>query len=118
MQANDPFKTRPRAIARLPRLIRFYIFHCLIGFGAAGVFTGLVLWLNVANIGHLVTHVAGGWLAAFVFFLLNGIVFAGVQSGIAFWSLGVDDATEPPGGTPAASDLPALARVPTVRSYP
>lgn len=87
MSATDPFRSFPPQIARLPRLVRLYIFNCLIGFGLAACFTVLILWLNVANIGHLVTHVNGGWLAALVFFVLNGIVFAGVQTGIVIMSM-------------------------------
>jgi len=85
---TNPFQHRPRFLAAQPRLIRLYVFHCIIGFALSGVFTGLILWSNTANIGHLVTHVEGGWLAAFVFFVLNGIVFAGVQTGIVIMSLG------------------------------
>ena len=81
---------------RMPRIVRLYIVNCLLGFVLAAVFTALVLWLNIGNIWHLVTYVSGGWLAAGVFFLLNGIVFAGVQSGIAIMSLGRD--TPPPRG--------------------
>ncbi len=88
---TNPFQNRPRFLAAQPRLIRLYVFHCIIGFALSGVFTGLILWSNTANIGHLVAHVDGGWLAAFVFFVLNGIVFAGVQTGIAIMSLGKDD---------------------------
>ena len=87
MSPTDPFRRSPRALARLPRLVRLYIFNCLVGFTLAGVFTASILWLNVANIGHLVTHVSGGWLAALVFFMLNGIVFAGVQTGIVIMSM-------------------------------
>jgi len=87
MSPTDPFRSFPPALARLPRLIRLYIFNCLVGFALAAVFTGLILWFNVANIGHLVMHVSGGWLAALVFFVLNGIVFAGVQTGIVIMSM-------------------------------
>lgn len=104
---TNPFRQRPAALARLPRLIRLYIFHCIIGFALAGVFTALVLWVNVANIGHLVATVEGGWFAAGIFFVLNGIVFAGVQTGIVIMTL--DDDT-PGGGTRA----PAPAAIPVV----
>lgn len=84
---TNPFQVYPRTLARLPRLIRLYIFHCMIGFVVSGIFTGYVIYANVANIGHLVMSVEGGILAAVVFFVLNGIVFAGVQTGIVVMSL-------------------------------
>lgn len=88
---TDPFKSNPEALARLPRLVRLFIFHGLVGFAIAAAFTALVLWLNVANIGHLVFTVQGGWLAALVFFMLNGIVFSGAQTAIVVMSLGGDE---------------------------
>ena len=95
---TNPFRTRPRMIAKLPRIVRLYILHCLVGFLLAAIFTGLILWFDVAGIGHLVTHVEGGWLAALVFFALNGIVFAGVQTGIVIMMMDYDDAPKPPSG--------------------
>lgn len=77
--------------------MRLYICNSLIGFGLSAIFTGLVLWLDVAGIGHLVQTVHGGWLAALVFFVLNGIVYAGVQTGIVVMSM--DYGEDPPGGT-------------------
>lgn len=88
---TNPFQVYPRSLAKLPRIVRLYIFHCCIGFTISGVFTAAILSANVANIGHLVSTVDGGMLAAAVFFVLNGIVFAGVQTGIVIMSLGDDD---------------------------
>ena len=98
MNTTNPFRHHPRMLARLPRIVRLYIFHCLVGFLLAAIFTGLILWLNVAGIGHLVTHVDGGCLAAFVFFMLNGIVFAGVQTAVVIMSMDYDDTPKPPRG--------------------
>lgn len=115
MPDRDSCQSGASRLRPVPRIVRFYALHCLIGFGVAAVFTAFVLWMNVANIGYLVTHVAGGYFAATIFFLLNAFVFAGVQSGIAFWLLGEDRGATPPGGTPARADIPALALVPAVR---
>jgi hypothetical protein len=82
----------------MPKLIRFYILHCLIGFAIAGAFTGAVLWFNVANIGHLVSSSPIGWLAITVFWVLNGLVFAGVQFAVAVMLM-ADKDEDPPGGT-------------------
>ena len=87
----NPFRQRPRVFARLPRLVRLYIFHCFIGYLLSAVFTAMIIGFDVAGVGHLVTSVEGGWLAAVVFFILNGIVFAGVQFGIVLMSMPYPD---------------------------
>ncbi|TCL09908.1 hypothetical protein BXY66_1975 [Shimia isoporae] len=63
----------------MPKLVRLYITQVLIGFGVSAVFVALLLWLDVANLAHLVMHTEGGFLALFVLWFLNGIVFASVQ---------------------------------------
>lgn len=93
MWSIDPFQKRPKGLAALPRLVRVYILHTLIGFAISAVFTALVIAYDVVGIGHLVSNVEGGWLAAAVFFILNGIVFSGVQFGIVVMSM---DETSPP----------------------
>lgn len=95
MDLTNPFRKRPARLARLPRIVRLYILNVVIGFMLSGIFTALILWFNIANVGQLVSSVSGGWLAALVFFMLNGIVFAGVQTAIVVMSLGRSD---PPGG--------------------
>ena len=102
--------TMPTRRPPLPRIVRLYITSCLTGFALAGVFTGLVLWFNVANITHLVMQVEGGWLAALVFFMLNGIVFAGVQSGIAIMAMAEDEDTTPPRGPLVGQPIPVVVR--------
>jgi hypothetical protein len=76
----------------MTHLVRFYIRHVAIGFVLAAVFTGLLLWFNVANLWHLVTHAPGGGLAVVLLVVFNGVVFSGVQFGIAIMSLAEDDA--------------------------
>ncbi|TCM84928.1 hypothetical protein [Rhodovulum steppense] len=74
----------------MPTLISLYIRQTIIGFILSFVFVALLLHFNVANLWHLVTHVSGGWLAAVLLFLFNGIVFSGVQFGIAVMSMARD----------------------------
>lgn len=74
----------------MPKLVRMYIRHVLIGYALSAAFTGLLLWLNVANLWHLVTHTAEGPLAAFLLVMFNGIVFSGVQFGIAVMRMADD----------------------------
>ncbi len=118
MSVTNPFRRHPRFLARLPRIVRLYVLNCLIGFSLSGLFTGAILWFNVAGIGHLVQNVSGGWLAALVFFTLNGIVFAGVQTGIVVWSMDYDDDDHRDRGLPVPVLQPAAVRVAAPRRTP
>jgi len=91
MNSTDPFLHRPRLLAQLPRIVRLYVLHTIVGFALSAVFTALVLWFDIVGIGHLVAHVDGGWIAAVVFFVLNGIVFASVQTAIVIMTMDYDD---------------------------
>ncbi len=71
----------------MPRLVRLYIRQVLIGFGLAAIFTALLIGFDVARLRHLVVHTADGPLAVGLLVLFNGIVFAGVQFGIAVMGL-------------------------------
>lgn len=75
----------------MPRLVRLYIRQVLIGFALSAAFTAALLWLNVANLWHLVTHTSEGPLAVGLLFMFNGIVFAGVQFGIAVMRMARDE---------------------------
>lgn len=75
----------------MPRLVRLYIVQCAIGFAIAAAFVVMLLWFNVANLWHLVTHAQGGLLAVFLLWVFNGIVFSGVQFGIAVMRLAEPD---------------------------
>ncbi|WP_113910564.1 hypothetical protein [Roseovarius dicentrarchi] len=81
----------------MPKLIRLYITHVIIGFAIAGAFVGMLLWFDIANLWHLVSNSDKGWLAVLVLWLANGVVFAGVQFGIAVMNM-KDDDDEPRGG--------------------
>lgn len=67
----------------MPDLIRLYIRQCIIGFAVSALFVGMLFYFNVANLWYLVTHTSEGWLAALLLVIFNGIVFSGVQFGIA-----------------------------------
>lgn len=67
----------------MPDLVRLYIRNVLIGFGIAAAFTGLLLRFDVAGLWHLVTHTSEGPMAVALLVVFNGIVFSGVQFGIA-----------------------------------
>ena len=82
----------------MPKLIRLYITQVAIGFGIAAAFVAMLLWFNVANLWHLVTHTEQGLLAVVILWVANGIVFAGVQFGIAVMRMQDHDDDEPRGG--------------------
>ena len=82
----------------MPKLIRLYILNVAIGFGIAAVFVGMLLWFNIAGLWHLITHSDQGILALFILWVFNGIVFGGVQFGIAVMRQKDDDDDEPRGG--------------------
>ena len=82
----------------MPKLVRLYITQVAIGFGIAAAFVAMLLWFNVANLWHLVTHSDKGLLAVVVLWFANGIVFAGVQFAIAVMRMKDDDDDEPRGG--------------------
>lgn len=68
-------------------LVRLYVRQCLSGLALGIVFSAALVILNVANLGHLVGSVDGGWLAFALLAAFNGIVFAGVQFGISVMQL-------------------------------
>jgi len=82
----------------MPKLIRLYITQVALGFGIAAAFVAMLLWFNVANLWHLVTHTEQGMLAVFILWFANGIVFAGVQFGIAVMRMQDTDDDGPRGG--------------------
>jgi hypothetical protein len=82
----------------MPDLIRLYIRNVIIGFALSGIFVGLLFWFNVAGLWHLVSTSDVGVMAAVVLFVLNGIVFAGVQFAYAIMSMAEKDDDDPKGG--------------------
>jgi hypothetical protein len=97
----------------MPPLIRLYIRHCAIGFFLSAVFVGLLFAFDVANLWTLVSRSDMGLLAAFMLFMGNGIVFAGVQFGITVMRMGEED-DEPRGGASEPVTIPVHTAVPAV----
>ncbi|GAA6179281.1 hypothetical protein NBRC116594_07190 [Shimia sp. NS0008-38b] len=79
----------------MPKLISLYIRQVAIGFAISAAFVAMLLTFNVANLWHLMSNSSEGVLAVAVMWVLNGIVFAGVQFGIAVMRMKED---EHPGG--------------------
>jgi len=75
----------------MPKLVRLYIRHTLIGFALSGAFVAALLWFNVANLWTLISGSGAGIAAGFLLVLFNGIVFSGVQFGIAIMRMADHD---------------------------
>jgi len=63
----------------MPRIFRLYLVSALNGFAVSLCFVALILVFNVANLRHLIGSSDIGVMAAIAFWVLNGIVFSGVQ---------------------------------------
>lgn len=85
----------------LPRLVRLYIRHVAIGFALSAVFVGLLMWFDIGRLASLIAGTRGGWMALFLLWFFNGLVFAGVQFAIAVMRM-AEPETGRGGGTPAA----------------
>ncbi|MDC0739666.1 hypothetical protein N6L24_15360 [Cognatishimia sp. SS12] len=81
----------------MPKLIRLYITHSLIGFLLSAVFVGLLLVFDVAGLRGLILRSAAGWLALLMLWVFNGIIFAGVQTSIRVMLM-AERSASPPGG--------------------
>ena len=75
----------------MPQLIRLYIVNVAIGFALAAVFVAALVGLNIAGVGRLVMNSDMGILAALMLWVFHGVMFAGVQFGIAVMGLAEDD---------------------------
>ncbi len=90
----------------MPKLIRLYIRHSLIGFGLGALFVALLLWFDVAGLWGLVSNDKAALLAVFILWFFNGAPFAAVQFGYAVMNL----AERPEGGGGLRGRLPVPAR--------
>lgn len=93
----------------MPKLIRLYIQSVAIGFALSAAFTGGLLWLDVAGLGHLVMASSIGWIAVAMLVVFNGIVFSAVQ--FAFRIMGMAETDEGPQGGRGVRE-PVLVPVP------
>ncbi|MDQ7070859.1 MAG: hypothetical protein Q9M48_08995 [Rhodobacterales bacterium] len=102
----------------MPKLIRLYITHVIIGFGIAAAFVAMLLYFNVANLWHLVSTSDIGLLAVIILWWSHGIVFAGVQFGIAVMGMKEDDQTGGGGKRQLELHLPSLQQDPVLIPVP
>lgn len=96
----------------MPKLVRLYIKNVIMGFGLSALFVGALLYLNVANLWHLISTSNAGWIALVMLLFFNGVVFAGVQFAMTIMRMEESD-DEPRGGrrVPVATDIPARVKV-------
>lgn len=82
-----------------PDLIKLYIKSCIYGFVLSAVFVALLVWFDVMGLGGLLSRSDDAILAVVIMWVLNGIVFAGVQFAIAIMSMAdKDDDDDQDGG--------------------
>ncbi|MFQ6548748.1 hypothetical protein AADZ90_012370 [Aestuariibius sp. 2305UL40-4] len=67
----------------LPRIVKFYIRHVLIGYGIAAAFVAMLLYFDVVRLWSLISNSDVGLLAVFLLWFFNGIVFSGAQFSVA-----------------------------------
>jgi uncharacterized membrane protein len=101
----------------MPKLIRLYITSVAIGFALSAVFLALLIGFDIAGLRHLVLETASGGIAAIMLFVMNGIIFAGVQFGIAIMRM-ADDDDEPRGGLRAPFALQPVKATSKARQKP
>ena len=82
----------------LPRLVKLYIRQVGFGFALSAVFVALLLGFDMAHLRSLMLTTQGGYIAAFLLFFFNGLVFAGVQFAIAIMRMSDHDDQGPRGG--------------------
>lgn len=102
----------------MPKLIRLYITHVIIGFGIAAAFVGMLLYFNIANLWHLVSTSDVGLLAVIILWFSHGIVFAGVQFGIAVMGMKNEDDSGNGGKRQLELRLPSLQQEPVMIPVP
>ncbi|MEJ6389640.1 hypothetical protein [Gymnodinialimonas ulvae] len=83
----------------MPSHIRFLLRHAAFGAVIAAAFVGLVLWANIGNLWHLVTHTPQGFFAVGIFWVLCTITFGSVQMGIRIMMLAEKEEDDGGGGT-------------------
>ena len=93
----------------MPALVRLYIHSVALGFALAAAFSGGLVWLDVAGIGHLILGSDIGWVALAMLVVFNGIVFSAVQ--FAFRVMAMAEPEDGPTGGHGAVD-PAQVPVP------
>ncbi|MEM7733819.1 MAG: hypothetical protein AAF280_13710 [Pseudomonadota bacterium] len=69
-----------------------------VGFGLSAVFLSMTMWFNIAGLMTYIAETTMGWLVALLMWLVNGMVFARVQTLLTSASVDDDDEDDHHGG--------------------
>ncbi len=97
----------------MPDHIRLILRHAFYGFLIACGFVGMLLYFNVANLWHLVTHTAEGPIAVLILIVFCTITFGSVQIGYKIMTMGEEDDDDKGGkrdALPLADPIPVPIR--------
>ena len=93
----------------LPGAVRLFVVNALVGLGLGAAFTGALIALNIANLGHLILGAPDGWLAVLMLVWFFAITFGGVQIAIRVLLMAEFD-EDPPAGRRHRSPRPLALR--------
>lgn len=88
----------------MPDHIKFILRHAFYGFIIALTFVGMLLYFNVVNLWHLVTHTADGPIAVVMLIVFCTVTFGSVQIGYKIMMMGEENDDDDQGGK--RDDLP------------
>ena len=93
----------------MPKLVKFLIFHALLGFVIALAGVLVILALDIASLRTLIMSSDVKWMAAFALIFLMTITIASVTMGVAVMRLPYDDDDDDlPGGGLRQHDIGGL----------
>lgn len=69
------------------KLVRYLFTNCMIGVAIGWIIAALVIWLDVASIGTVISQTSEGTLAAGMLLFIMGTTFGMVQMGVAVMAL-------------------------------
>lgn len=75
---------------KLPKLVRFMLYHALWGMVMGAITTFALIWTNFMDVGRLIS---GSGLATFILFFQMSMTFGAIALGVAVMNLGGDDET-------------------------
>lgn len=77
-------------LPKLPKLVRFLLFHITNGIAIGCIFVFAVIYSNFLGVGDLLAKDDSG-IATFILFFQTSLTFGGVSAAIAVMHLGEDD---------------------------
>ncbi|MEL6169306.1 MAG: hypothetical protein AAFR35_11480 [Pseudomonadota bacterium] len=100
----------------MPAIFRFYVRHSIVGFAVAALFVAAIYATDMFGLWSMVRKSPDAVLVTLIFWVLNGLVFAGVQTGVAVFLMAEHDAPpNGPGPGTRAEAMPLAVPVPVDR---